>query len=156
MPAKTYSVSDHIISSADLNYFYGGYRYDAVSRPGGHLGLEVGGAWLSAEGTIHGQVSGITATKSEAIGLPLAGVDARVFPVRGRFPVEVNGGVKGMAFGSYGHYVQASVAAGVGVGPVLIEGGYRVVNFDIHTSDNATAVSPQFTGPTVSVVFRLK
>lgn len=97
----------------------------------------------------------MTESKSETIGLPLAGAEFRIFPVHKRFDVEINGDVKGMKFGSYGYYVQASANAGIGFGPVLIEAGYRVVNFDIHTSDQTTAVTPQFTGPVVSLIFRL-
>ena len=78
-----------------------------------------------------------------------------MFPVRRRVLVEINGEVKGMAYGGYGHYVQASAAAGIGAGPVLIEGGYRIVNFDIHSLNVSSAVSPQFTGPVVSVVIRI-
>jgi hypothetical protein len=152
---RTYALTEHITSTADLNYFYGGYQFDILSRPAGHFGLNLGGAWLSADGTIRGQNSGITASKSESIGLPLAGFDWRVFPVRRRVLVEINGEAKGMTLGSYGHYVQASVAAGIGAGPVLIEGGYRIVNFDIHSSNNSSAVSPQFTGPVLSLVIRI-
>jgi hypothetical protein len=148
-------LTEHITSTAGMNYFYGGYQFDIISRPAGHIGLSVGGAWLSADGTIRGQNSGITASKSESIGLPLAGFDWRVFPVRRRVLVEINGEAKGMTLGSYGHYVQASVAAGIGAGPVLIEGGYRIVNFDIHSLNNSSAVSPQFTGPVLSLVIRI-
>ncbi|MDQ1474337.1 MAG: hypothetical protein QOJ99_5817 [Bryobacterales bacterium] len=152
---RTYAITEHITSSAHLNYFYGGYQFDLVSRPTGHVGLNLGGAWLNADGTIRGESSGITASKAETIGLPLAGFDWRIFPVRRRVLVEVSGEAKGMALGSYGHYVQASVAAGIGAGPVLIEGGYRIVNVDIHPSNNSSAVSPQFTGPVLSLVIRI-
>jgi hypothetical protein len=152
---QTYSVSDRITSKADLNYFYAGYQYDLISRPGGHFGLEAGGAWLNATGTIVSQTTGITASKSETVGLPLAGAEFRVFPVHRRFDVEINGEVKGMAFGRYGHYVQASANAGIGFGPVLVEGGYRIVDMDIHTNDQISGVAPQFTGPVLSLVFRI-
>jgi hypothetical protein len=78
-----------------------------------------------------------------------------VFPVHRRFDVEINGEVRGMKFGGYGYYVQASANVGAGIGPVLVEGGYRIVNFDIHTTDLTTVVNPQFTGPVISVVFRV-
>jgi hypothetical protein len=153
---KTYTLSDRVTSLADLDYFYAGYQYDLISRPAGHFGLMAGGAYLSADGTIRSQVSGLTASKTETIGLPLAGAGFRVFPVRRRVLLVVDGEVKGMDVGSYGHYVQASASAGIGVGPVLIEGGYRVVNFDLHTTNKVTAVSPQFKGPLLSIVFRLR
>ena len=151
---RTYTANEHVLSTADLNYFYGGYQYDFLSRDTGHLGVNVGAAWLDTTGTLRGQTTGITATKSETLGLPLVGIDARIFPVRKRLLVDIAGEVKGMAFGDYGHYVQASIAAGVGIRNVLVEAGYRVVNIDIHTTSNTTGVSPQFTGPTISVVLR--
>jgi hypothetical protein len=153
---KTYTLADRVTSSADLNYFYAGYRYDLISRDAGHFGLTAGGAYLNADGTIRSQISGVTASKTETVGLPLAGAAFRVFPVRRRVLVVANAEVKGMEFGSHGHYVQASASAGIGAGPVLIEGGYRVVSFDLHTTDNVTAVSPRFKGPLLSVVFRLR
>jgi hypothetical protein len=153
---RTYTVNERVLSTADLNVLYAGYQFDAWSRPEGHLGLNVGGAWLNATGTIRGQNTGITGTKTETVGLPLAGIAARVFPVRRRLLVEINAEVKGMAFGDYGHYLQTSIAAGVGIRNVLVEGGYRFVDMDIHTTNGATGVTPQFSGPIVSVVFRVR
>lgn len=152
---RDYVVNDHVTSTADMTYFYGGYQFDLLSRPSGHLGLEVGGAYLSATGSLTSQTASVTESKTEAVGLPLAGAEFRVFPVHRRFDVEINGEVRGMKFGSYGYYVQASANAGIGIGPILVEGGYRIVNFDIHTTSAVDAVSPQFTGPVVSLVFRV-
>ena len=152
---RDYFVNDHVTSTADMTYFYGGYQFDLLSRPAGHLGLEAGGAYLSATGSLTSQTANVTESKTETVGLPLAGIEFRVFPVHRRFDVEINGEARGMKFGSYGYYVQASANAGFGIGPILIEGGYRIVNFDIHQTNMTNAVSPQFTGPVVSVVFRV-
>jgi hypothetical protein len=150
-----YFVNDHVTSTADMTYFYAGYQFDLLSRPSGHFGLEAGGAYLSATGSLTSQTANVTESKTETVGLPLAGAEFRVFPMHGRFDVEINGEVRGMNFGSYGYYVQAAANAGFGIGPILIEGGYRIVNFDIHETNMTNAVSPQFTGPVVSVVFRV-
>jgi hypothetical protein len=152
---RTYSINDHVTSKADLNYFYGGYQFDLISRPEGHLGLEAGGAYLNATGSLTSQAANTTESKTETIGLPLAGAEFRFFPVHKRFDVEVNGEIKGMKFGSYGHYLQASASAGIGFGPLLVEGGYRIVDFDIHSSNQTTAVMPRFSGPVLSLVFRI-
>lgn len=152
---RTYVVSDYVTSTADMNYFYAGYQVDLLSRPAGHLGFEAGGAYLSATGSITSHTAGVTESKTETIGLPLAGVEFRAFPVRRNISVEVNGEVRGMKFGSYGYYVQASGNLGAGFGPILVEGGYRIVNFDIHTTNLTTIVNPQFTGPVVSLVIRI-
>ena len=153
---KVFSISDAITSHADMNYIYGGYEFDLISRPSGHIGIEAGGAYLRAEGSITSQVAGLTASKSETIGMPLAGVAFRVFPVHGKVDVEINGEVKGMDFGSYGHYLQATANAGIGKGFLLVEGGYRIVNADIRTTNRLNAVSPEFRGPVVSLIFKLR
>ncbi len=152
---RTFSISDHIASTADLNYFYGGYEFDVVSRPAGHIGIEAGGAYLSADGTIASQVTGVTASKSETVGMPLAGAAFRAFPVHGKIDVELNGEVKGMDFGGYGYYVQATANAGIGKGFFLVEGGYRIVDANIRRTNGVDAVNPEFRGPVVSLVFRL-
>jgi hypothetical protein len=152
---RTFSIADHVTSTADLDYFYAGYQFDLISRPAGHFGLEAGGAWLHATGAITSAATGVTASKSETVGIPLAGLAFRAFPVHRAFDVEINGEVKGMNFGSYGHFVQAAAGVGIGRGHFLIEGGYRFVNADIHDSSGGNAVSPEFRGPVISLLFRL-
>ncbi len=153
--SRVYSINDSITSKADLNYFYAGYQFDVISRPAGHFGIEAGGAYLGATGAITSLTTGVTASKSETAGMPLAGLAFRAFPVHRRFDVEINGEVKGMDFGGYGHYVQATGNVGVGRGMFLIEGGYRFVNADIRSSSGVNAVTPEFRGPVVSLVFRM-
>jgi hypothetical protein len=152
---QTYSIDDHVTSKADLDYFYAGYQFDAISVSAAHFGIEAGGAYLNATGAITSQITGVTASRSETVGLPLAGLEFRAFPVHGKFNVEINADVKGMDLGSYGHYVQATANVGIGHGPLLIEGGYRWVNADIHDSSGVDAVAPRFRGPLVSLELRL-
>jgi len=152
---RTFDISDRVTSSADLDYFYGGYEFDLISRPAGHLGIEAGGAYFSASGTITSQTTGITASRSETAGMPLAGVAFRAFPIHGRFDVEVNGEVKGMNFGGFGHYVQAAANIGAGRGHVLVEAGYRFIDADVHQTNGENAVTPQFRGPVISLLLRL-
>jgi hypothetical protein len=152
---RVFSIADRITSTADLNYFYAGYQFDLISHPNGHFGVEAGGAYFNATGSISSQATGVTASKSETVGMPLAGLAFRSFPVHGKLDIEINGEVKGMNFGGYGHFVQVSANAGVGRGHFLVEGGYRFINADIHTTNGVTAVSPEFRGPVVSVLFRM-
>lgn len=77
---QTFNVSQNIQSSADLNYFFAGYQYNLVSGPRGYLGLSVGGAYLSATGSILASASQVPAPGTETIGLPLAGLEFHVFP----------------------------------------------------------------------------
>ncbi len=152
---ETFSVSQTLQSNADFNYAFAGYQYDVLSGPTGHLGFSVGGAYLNADGTIHALQTGIVASKSETIGLPLAGVEGRIFPIRRHRILEIDGGLRGMDFGAYGHYLEASGNAGITFGPVTLQAGYRRVRVDIDTnSTNPSGVDALLSGPLFSAQWR--
>jgi hypothetical protein len=152
---RTFNVSDTVVSNASLTYVFAGYQYDVISRPSGHLGFQIGGTFLDATGVLRGLQSGITAAKSQTVGLPLVGAEFRVSPVPAHPFLELNGEVKGMAVGDYGHYVQAAANLGVRVGPLTFEGGYRFTDPDLHeTGSNPSGVTTQFRGPVAGIVFR--
>ena len=153
---QLFDVTQTLRSSADMSYFFGGYQYDVLSGPKGHLGFSVGAAYLSATGTIQGVQSGVVASKTETVGLPLAGTEFRVFPIPGHKRFEFDGGVRGMGFGSYGHYIEATGNGGVALGPVIFQAGYRGVNTDLHVTSggNASGVSVRLKGPIFSIVGR--
>jgi hypothetical protein len=149
---QTFTLGQTLQSSADVNYFFAGYQYDVISRPAGHLGFSVGGAYLNATGTIVGVQSGLAATKSETVGLPLAGVEARAYLIPRRKLLEIDGGVRGMAFGSYGHYIEGTVNGGIALGPLTFQAGYRAETADLHsTSDGGNGVNVRLHGPIFSV-----
>jgi hypothetical protein len=152
---QAFTIGQTVESSADVNYFFGGYQYDVVSVPAGHFGFSVGGAYLNATGTIRGVESGLVATKSETVGLPLAGAEGRVFLIPGHQLLEIDGGVRGMAFGGYGHYVEGMINGGIGFGPLTIQAGYRAVSADLHsTSDGGNGVDVRLHGPIFSLQAR--
>lgn len=152
---QTFSVSQTLQSSADMTYFFGGYQYDVLTGPMGHLGFSAGAAYLSATGSIQAVQTNTVASKSEVIGLPLAGAEFRIFPIPGHRIFEVDGGMRGMGFGSYGHYVEATGNAGVGLGPVTFLAGYRGVNVDLHVSSNGgSGITARLQGPIFSMMFR--
>ena len=95
---QTFNVSETVRSSAEFNYLFAGYQYDLLSGSAGHLGLSAGGAYIGATGIISAVQSGNSATKSQSIGLPLAGLEFRLFPIRHHGIFEVEGGLRGMAF----------------------------------------------------------
>jgi hypothetical protein len=152
---QTFNVTDTVVSNASLTYLFAGYQYDVVSTPRGHFGFELGGTYLDATGTLRGLQSGVTATKTQSIGLPLLGAEFRLLPIPGHSLFELNGEVKGMAFGDYGHYVQGTLNAGLRFGLVTVEAGYRIVDADVHESgSDPSGVSPRFKGPIAGLVFR--
>ncbi len=152
---QLFNVSQAVQSTANLTYFFGGYQYDVLSGSMGHLGFSAGAAYLSATGTIQALQTNTVASKSEVIGLPLAGAEFRIFPIRGHRILEVDGGMRGMGFGGYGHYVQANGNAGVGLGPITVQAGYRAVNTDLHQDKNGgSGLSARLRGPIFSLMYR--
>jgi hypothetical protein len=151
---QTFNFSDTLQSTAEINYFFGGYQYDVLSGPKGHLGFSVGAAYLNATGTIQSVQASTMATKSETLGLPLAGADFRVFPVPGHRIVEVEGGLRGMGAGSYGHYVEGTGNGGLCFGPVAVLAGYRQVNALFQDSSQSSGVNVRLRGPIFSMLWR--
>ncbi len=152
---RSFDVSDNIQSSANLNYFFAGYQYDLLSNPWGHLGVSVGGAYVSAYGSILASKAPPPATGTQKVGLPLAGVEFRIFPIPHHRLLEVDGGLRGMDFGGYGYFAEAGANAGLCFGPVTFQAGYRDVSFDLHnTGLNADGVTARLKGPIFSGMFR--
>jgi hypothetical protein len=149
---RTYTVQEPIAASAEVNYVFGGYQYDFISRERGHLGALGGVAYLDASGTIRSTRVPISATESERLALPLAGLEFRVFATR---LVNVNGEVKGMSIGRFGHYVQGSLNLGIRLARwATLQGGYMILDTEVHNRGRTVAFSPRFTGPVLSLQFR--
>ncbi len=153
---QIFNVDETLRSSADLNYFFAGYQYDFLSGSMGHVGLSVGGAYIGTSGTIISVQSGTTASNTETIGLPLAGIEARVFPIPGRKVLAIEGGIRGMDVGAYGNYIEAAGSGGVNIGPVALLAGYRMLNANIHaaSASNPAGVNARLKGPIFSVQWR--
>lgn len=153
---RTYSFQEPIASNADLAYFFAGYQFDIVAVRQGHLGLEAGGAYVHATGTIRGVTSGLTGTREQRIGIPLAGAEFRVFIVPGSHLLNVNGEAKGMSLGGYGSYFQGNFNVGAGVRWVTVQAGYQYLNADVHEnrSVNPVGVNPVIRGPVFSIQLR--
>lgn len=152
-----YSVQQTLASKAELTYLYGGYQYDLLSRTQGHLGVQAGVAYLDANGTLRGEETGITATKSQRIGIPLVGAEFRTFLLPGRRLLNVNADVKGMPLGDYGHYVQAVAQVGVSFGRLTIQGGYGILDAEVYENTNnpvRSGISLRVTGPVISLQVR--
>ncbi len=152
---RLFTVRERILSEARMDYVFGGYQFDFVSRPRGHAGLLGGIGWVGATGTLRGGTLGALAVESASVPLPLAGAEFRGFPIGGRFPVSLGAEIKGMSLGDFGHYVQAAVSAGLGFGRYMsIQAGYGVVDADVHKRDRSVAVTPSFHGPMFSLQVR--
>ena len=152
---QNFTVSQTLQSSADLQYFYGGYQYDALSGSLGHLGFSVGAAYLNASGAITAVQIGTTASTTQKLAIPLAGTEFRIFPIRGHRLIEVDGDVKGIALGDYGYYIEGMGQGGVSLGPLTFLAGYRATNIDLHQTNSAhDGLNARFRGPIFSVMAR--
>ena len=147
---RVYRVQDHVTSRAELNYFFGGYQFDVVSTPRGHLGFHVGGAWFQASAQLHSTTLNADAIESHTVGLPLAGVGFRY----GR-RVGVSGSVKGMTLGDLGHYVDGRGQLDVHLGRhVTLQAGYAVLDAEVRRRSGNIGMSVRFEGPLFSVALR--
>ena len=159
---RTFNVNQSVTSNASLDYFFGGYQFDVLSSPKGHLGFSVGAAYLNATGTLATAATSlvgstnVSATKNQKAGLPLAGFDFRLFPIPGHSIFEIEGGIRGMAFGDYGYYGQAIGQAGLNFGAFTVLAGYRAVNTSIYSQSNNTpsGITARLKGPIFSGMFR--
>ncbi|MBI1899176.1 MAG: hypothetical protein HYZ57_20965 [Acidobacteria bacterium] len=154
---RVYSVEEEVVSEAEVDYLFAGYQYDLLRRPQGHLGLQVGAAYLDASGKLRSVDAGVEASRAQKIGLPLAGMEFRVFVLPRSRLLSATGEVKGMTLGDYGRYVHAVFQGGVAVGRVTLQAGYGVLDADIHEKGNASAragIAPRFHGPVFSVQLR--
>jgi len=152
---RTYTINAAVKSNASLAYVFGGYQFDLISRARAHFGLEAGGAYLNGTGTISTLTNGISGTRTEIIGLPLAGAEFRVF--FGPAHMNLNGEAKGMSFDGYGDYFQGVVNVGAGFRQLMFQVGYQYLNADIHENRalNPAGISPVIQGPIFSVQLRL-
>jgi hypothetical protein len=113
-------------------------------------------AYVDATGTVRSQTAGFTGAETQSFPFPVAGAEFRAFLIPGSTLLTVNGGVKGMELGDYGHFVEGAINGGVGLGRhVILQAGYMVADADVHRKDRTRGFTPRFTGPVFSVQFRL-
>lgn len=152
---QTFDINQTLRSSAELNYVFAGYQYDVLSGSIGHLGFSAGGAYVGSTGTISSLELGTTATKTETFGLPLAGMEGRIFPIRRHKILTIEGDIRGMDVGAYGHYIEASGSGGINLGHLAFLAGYRTVDPDIQSSSaNSAGVNIHLKGPIFSAQWR--
>jgi len=150
---QTFNIDEMLKTTASLDYLFAGYQYDLLSGPAGHLGLSVGGAYLNATATIVSLQPATSAARTQDIGLPLAGAEFRIFPLHKWF--DIDGGVRGMTFGDYGHYVEGGANASLWLGPLALQGGYRIVNTTLQqTGGNPGGITVRMKGPIFSLAFK--
>ena len=69
--------------------------------------------------------------------------------------VELDGELKGMPLGSYGHYLQFAIHGGVNAGRhVTVQAGYMLTDADVHRQDQTRGFMPRFQGPSFGIQLR--
>jgi hypothetical protein len=154
---QVFNVSETVQSNVSLNTLFVGYQYDVLSGSYGHLGVSGAGAYLDGMGTLTSLNPATTSTGDYKIGLPLAGVDFRVFPIPSHSWLAVDGSIRGMDFGSYGHYVEGGVNLSVWIANhISVSGGYKEISAQLQDSQSATGsgLKIMLRGPIVSMGFK--
>ena len=150
----TYTVQDRIASTAHVNYFFGGYQRDLFSTSRGHGGVLAGVGYFDGEASVKSETRGLQGAESAKVPFPIIGGEFRIFPAAGGH-LNINGEVKGLPLGSYGHYAHAVFNLGIGLGPNLTaQVGYSYLNADVHEKNNGDGFKLGFRGPVISIQFR--
>ena len=149
---QQYSVSDTLKSSAHINYVYAGLHKDFYSGRMGRFGTSIGAAYLGLAGNMQAEQSGVNKKGSTPFGLPFAGVDFRLYPIPNRRWIALEGAVRGLPAGAYGHWVEGSAGVGTWIGPIGVQLGYREMLIDFHeTGVNPNGLNLRFYGPMATV-----
>jgi hypothetical protein len=152
---RTYNIQDFVTSTADISYVAGAYQFDFVSRARGHLGVLAGVGYVDASGVLASRDFGFRGAEHQAFAFPQVGAEGRAFLLPHRNLLELDGELKGMALGSYGHYLQFAVHGGVNISRRLtIQAGYMVSDADIHRKDRSRGFQPLFRGPVFGIQLR--
>jgi hypothetical protein len=147
---QTFPAQDTIRSKASVNYIFGGYQYDLVSKARGNVELIAGIAYFGASIRAESQRVG-TASEKRRVPLPIAGARFRIFPFGGD-TFNINGEVKGMSYGSFGRYINPSGNAALAVSShVRLQAGFNLVDADAHATNGAKGFKLRFAGPIFSV-----
>jgi hypothetical protein len=148
---RTFAASTRVDTDLDLYYGRIGWTWQFVAVPGifkiGPL-LELKGVVVDA--TIRSPATGIRESATLPMAFPTVGAMLNVTPIA---PLDLFVEVSGMAFGDFGHVVDAEI--GLRFIPVrffTVSAGYRV--FDLRVSNDDDFAKLRLTGPFVGASFR--
>jgi hypothetical protein len=152
---RTYSIQDFVTSTVDIDYIAGAYQFDVLSRARGHFGLLAGVGYGDATGVFASRNFGFRGSEHQSFPFPQVGAEGRALLLPHRNLLEVDGELKGMALGSYGHYLQFAIHGGINTGRHLtIQAGYMLADADVHRADQTRGFQPRFQGPVFGIQLR--
>ena len=151
---KTFLVADQTQSTARLSSMYAGYERDLMSSPYGFAGFSAGIQYMEANIKIRDLTQGVEQVNDTRLAFPVAGGAFRVFPKHRDF-FNLNGEIRGMALGNYGHNLDSSVNLGLRLSrTVTLQLGLRVLETDLHNKFETEGMNATFRGPTISIQWR--
>jgi hypothetical protein len=149
---QQYSFDETLKSSAEIKYIYAGFHRDWYRGRIGRVGSSIGAAYLGLTGNLQGEPGGITKQGSTPFGLPFIGVDFRFYLVPNKRWIALQGEVRGLPAGSYGHWLEGSGGLGGWIGPVGLQLGYREMLIDFHqTGSDPNGLNLRYYGPMATV-----
>jgi hypothetical protein len=145
---QQYSLSDTLKSSGQISYIYAGLHHDWYSGRMGRFGSSIGAAYLGLAGSLQGEQSGIDKKGSTPAGLPFVGVDFRLYLIPNKRWIALEGAVRGLPAGGYGHWLEGSGGVGGWAGPIGLQLGYREILINFHqTGVDPNGINLRFYGP---------
>ncbi len=152
---EQYSVSETLKSSAQMNQIYFGFHHDWISGSMGRFGTSFGTAYLPLSGSIEGEQSGLHKQVSTPFGLPSPGVDFRLYPIPEKRWIALDGSLRGLSAGPFGHWVEGNAGLEGWLGPVGVQLGYRELFIDLHQTgiNPRNGIDLRFAGPMASLLW---
>jgi hypothetical protein len=149
-----YSVNEILKSSGQMNYIYGGFHHDWLRGSLGRFGSSIGAAYLGVASSLQGEPSGLSKKESIPFGLPLAGVDFRLYFIPNKRWIALEGAVRGLPAAGYGHWVEGTAGLGGWIGPVGLQLGYREMLIDLHQNHfDPNGLNLRFQGPMATLLW---
>ena len=143
----TYPPNQSVTAKATLNYVSAGYMHDIVDRARIQGRLLAGVAYFGLRSRASSPSVG-SAEVNRDVPFPLVGFLARYSPAEDS-EWSLRGDIRGMTFGSYGSYIDASGALAFNLSQhISIEVGYRTVDGAGHHETRGADLN--FRGPTIT------
>jgi hypothetical protein len=143
----TYPPNQSLTAKAKLNYVSVGYMHHIINRAPIQGRLLAGVAYFGVRSSASSPSVG-SAEVNRDVPFPLVGFDARYSHAENS-QWTLHGGIRGMTFGSYGSYIDATGALAFNLSQhISIEAGYRTVDGAVHHETRGADLN--FRGPTIT------
>jgi hypothetical protein len=148
-----YFVGEQVITTIRGRFYTGALEWDFVKRPGGFLGVFIGGKVLDGDFLVVAPGAGKRDVESGVGGLPVVGVASRFYSGR-RFSVETE--YSGMSIGSRGAVWELNLSARLHLSDRLaVSGGFRRLRIRAEPTEGRDSVEVRLSGAIFGVELSL-